>query len=312
MRIILKMSRAVVFLGAVALLAAGCSSGGSDGSDDGVSIVATTTMLGDITRNVVGEDGTVEVLLPTGVDPHDFQPSSSQVSAIYAADLVVANGLGLEEGLSDVLAAASADGVNVLEVAGFVDPVSFTSRQPCLDDTSGTCDPHVWLDPERDAHSALVIGEALALLDGSIDWEALAGEYANELRDSDLVVKETLTVLPGPDRILVTNHDSLGYFADRYGFDVIGSVIPGGSTLSEPSSVAIADLVDVINNTGVKAIFAETTESTALADAIASEVEHPVRVILLFTGSLGPPGSGADTLIGMLETNATRIADGLS
>jgi zinc/manganese transport system substrate-binding protein len=89
-------------------------------------------------------------------------------------------------------------------------------------------------------------------------------------------------------------------------------VIPGGSTLSEPSSVAIADLVDVINNTGVKAIFAETTESTALADAIASEVEHPVRVILLFTGSLGPPGSGADTLIGMLETNATRISDGLS
>ena len=298
---------------AFALSVAACSPGNEDESgSDGVKVVATTTMLGDIARNVVGDQGAVEVLLPIGADPHGFQPSSSQVSAIYKADLVIANGLGLEEGLADVLAAASADGVNVLEVARDVDPVSFIDRRPCNVDTARICDPHVWLDPERDAETALLIGGALALTDASVEWEARAEDYAAELRESDRAIEEILSVVPAPDRILVTNHGSLGYFADRYGFEVIGTVIPGGSTVSEPSSADIAALVGVINETGVSAIFAETTEETSLADAIASEVDHPVRVILLFTGSLGPPGSGADTLIGMLETNANRVAGGLS
>ena len=313
MRIILRTRKAMVVIAALALAAAACSADATeDGDGDGVKVVATTTMLGDIARNVVGDGGSVEVLLPIGADPHGFQPSSSQVSAIYEADLVIANGLGLEEGLADVLAAASADGVNVLEVAGDVDPVSFIDRQPCNVNTARICDPHVWLDPERDAETALLIGEALALTDGSVRWEARAEEYVAELGESDRVIEEILSVVPGPERILVTNHGSLGYFADRYGFEVIGTVIPGGSTVSEPSSADIAALVGVINETGVSAIFAETTEETSLADAIASEVDHPVRVILLFTGSLGPPGSGADTLIGMLETNANRVAGGLS
>ncbi len=312
MRMILRNQRAVLVIALVALVASACSSGAEDGSGEGVNVVATTTMLGDIARNVVGNGGTVKVLLPVGADPHEFQPSSSQVADVYAADLVIANGLGLEEGLADVLAAASADGVNVIEVAGFVDPVSFIDREVCGADTNRKCDPHVWLDPGRDALTALLISKALASTNPSDEWETRAQNYASELSASDDAIVETLSVVPGPARILVTNHGSLGYFADRYGFEVIGTVIPGGSTVSEPSSADIARLVDVINETGVKAIFAETTESTNLADAIASEVDHPVQVILLFTGSLGPPGSPADTLIGMLETNADRVASGLS
>jgi zinc/manganese transport system substrate-binding protein len=308
---ILKSHRVSLILAVSGLVVAACSST-TQADAEGVKVVATTTMLGDIARNVVGEAGSVEVLLPIGADPHDFQPSSAQVSSIYTADLVIANGLGLEEGLSDVLGAASADGVNVIEVADRVEPAAFIDRQPCNSARTRMCDPHVWLDPERDALTALLIGEALALKDSSVDWGTRAEEYAAEISESDRVIKEILSVVPGPERILVTNHDSLGYFADRYGFAVLGSVIPGGSTLSEPSSADIAALVDVINETGVDAIFAETTEPTVLADAIASEADHPVQVILLFTGSLGPPGSGADTLIGMLETNATRVAGGLS
>jgi zinc/manganese transport system substrate-binding protein len=269
-------------------------------------------MLGDIARNVVGDGGTVEVLLPIGADPHGFQPSSAQVASIYAADLVIANGLGLEEGLSDVIEAATRDGVTAIGVAVLVDPVTFVHRQVCDLDAALSCDPHVWLDPERDALTALIIGEQLALADDSVDWEARAESYAVALRASDAVIEDMLSVVPTQDRILVTNHDSLGYFADRYDFEVIGSVIPRGSTVSEPSSAEIAALVAVINETGVSAIFAETTEPSSLADAIASEADHPVRVVLLFTGSLGPPGFGADTLIGMLETNAKRVADGLS
>jgi zinc/manganese transport system substrate-binding protein len=311
MRMILKSYRGVLLLAVFSLVVAACSST-SQADAEGVRVVATTTMLGDIARNVVGDGGSVQVLLPIGADPHEFQPSSAQVSSIYGADLVLANGLGLEDGLSDVLDAASADGVNVIEVAGLVDPVTFVDRQPCNSAAARYCDPHVWLDPERDVLTALLIGEALALTDTSVDWGTRADEYAAEISESDGVITEILSVVAGSERILVTNHDSLGYFADRYGFEVVGSVIPGGSTLSEPSSADIAALVDVINKTGAVAIFAETTEPTVLADAIASEVDHAVQVILLFTGSLGPQGSGADTLIGMLETNATRVADGLS
>lgn len=312
MRMILS-TRYVVLLVLLALVGAACSSNSDDDqANGGVRVVATTTMLGDIARNIVVDNGTVEVLLPIGADPHDFQPSSSQVAAIYSADLVVANGLGLEEGLSDVLAAADADGANIIEVAVLVDPVTFDDREPCRSDAGGSCDPHVWLDPERDARTALIIGEELAVSHPTIDWGARAAEYASALRSSDRSIQQVLGVVSEQNRILVTNHDSLGYFADLYGFEVIGSIIPGGSSISEPSSVDLAELVSVINETGVRAIFAETTQATALASAIASEADHPVQIILLYTGSLGPPGSGADTLIGMLETNAARIAGGLS
>jgi len=312
MRMILSTRYVVSLVVLLTLGAAGCSSSSDDDVGGGLKVVATTTMLGDIAGNIVGDDGTVEVLLPIGADPHDFQPSSSQVASIYSADLVVANGLDLEEGLSDVLSAASADGANIIEVAVLVDPVTFEDREPCRNDLGGNCDPHVWLDPERDALTALIIGEELAAVHPSVDWGSRAAEYAAALRSSDRSIQQVLSVVPEQNRILVTNHDSLGYFADLYGFEVIGSIIPGGSALSEPSSVDLAELVSVINESGVKAIFAETTKATALASAIASEVDHPVQIILLYTGSLGPPGSGADTLIGMLETNAARIADGLS
>ncbi len=112
--------------------------------------------------------------------------------------------------------------------------------------------------------------------------------------------------------MLVTNHHSLGYFAQSYGFEVIGVVIPGGSTLAEPSSAELSALVEKVQQSGVRAIFGETTESETIADALASEVGTSVEVVELYTGSLGEPGSGADTLSGMLLTNATRITDALS
>jgi len=309
---VLNNRSVVLLMASMAMLVSACSSGDEPEGVAGVRVVATTTMLGDIARNIVGDGGIVEVLLPIGADPHDYEPSSFQVSVIYDADLVIANGLGLEEGLSDVLAGAADDEVNVVEVAVRVDPVSFDDREPCSTGARGICDPHVWLDPERAASIALIVGTELSLVDTSMDWQARAGLYAAEIRATDVTIDEMLASVPERDRILVTNHDSLGYFADRFGLEIIGSVIPGGSTLSEPSSADLAHLVDLIKETGVSAIFAEVAEPATLAEAIASEVDHPVRVIPLFIGSLGDPGSGADTLIRMLETNAMLIADGLS
>ena len=317
MRMVLN-TRALVAIGAaVMLLAASCSSDGADDTATGVNIVATTTMLGDIARTIVGGDGSVEVLFSVGASPHDFRPSSAQVTAIYEADLVLANGLGLEEGLSDVLHAAQADGVNVIEVAELLDPSTFEDREPCStreEDEShdGACDPHVWLDPDRNATTAELVAESLAHIDSSVAWEDRAATYADDLAEADATIVDLLDGIAAEDRMLVTNHDSLGYFSDRYGFIVVGTVIPGGSTLSEPSSVDLANLVALINETGVSAIFAETSEPLVLAEAIADEVDHEVEVVSLYTGSLGEEGSGAESLIGMLLTNAERIASGLS
>jgi zinc/manganese transport system substrate-binding protein len=162
------------------------------------------------------------------------------------------------------------------------------------------------------ATAAELIAEQLIAIDPSIDWATRAGDYAATLRDADAEIVETLAAVPTDQRKLVTNHDAFGYFADRYGFEVIGVVIPGGSTLSDPSSAEIARLVDQITDENVDTIFAETTQPSRLAEAVAAEVGGEVKVVELFTESLGEPGSDAESLVGMLTTNAARIADALA
>ncbi len=295
------------------------------GSGDDLAVVATTTILGDMVRTIAGDEATIEVLLPIGADPHDYQASARQAAAVVEADLVIANGLGLEEGLEDVLESAVADGANVLEVGELVDAIPFREsgdhegddegddheEGEDHDDDHGDLDPHVWLDPVRMADAAMAIGAELAALAPDGPWMERAEEYAAELRALDLEIREVLEVIPEESRKLVTNHEALGYFAERYDFDVIGTVIPGGATLADPSAAELVALVDEIREEGVGAIFAETTEPATLAEALAAELGGVVEVVELYTGSLGEPGSGADTLIGLLRTNADRIAEAL-
>ncbi|HEX6286993.1 MAG TPA: metal ABC transporter substrate-binding protein [Acidimicrobiia bacterium] len=303
-----------LLLGLTIVLAA-CGSPGTGGADD-LTIVATTSIWGDVVSQLVGDDAEVEVLIPRGSDPHDYQTSSSQVATLHAADLVIANGLGLEEGLHDVLESAKSDGVAVFEVGPLLDPLPFSGEDDHEGDEeseeSHDEDPHVWLDPQRVSTAADFIAQRLAEIEPSVDWQARANEYVAELEQTDSQIATTLAAVPDSDRKLVTNHDALGYFADRYGFEVIGVVIPGGSTLSDPSSAALAALVAEIEHEGVHAIFAETTQPTRLAEAVAAEVGSDVSVVELYTGSLGEPGSGAETLVGMLLTDTTLIADALA
>jgi len=297
------------------LTTAGC---GSDNSPAPATpaIVATTTVLGDIVGRVAGEAATVKVLMPVGVDPHEYQASAQQVAAMERADLVVANGLLLEEGLRDALIAVTGDGANVLTIGPLVDPIAFGAHPSETDPTtpSGdvTYDPHVWLDPIRMADAAKIIAANLETLLPGRGWLERASAYAAELTELDGEIREILAPIPEAKRILVTNHEAFGYFADRYGFQIIGSVIPGGSTLAEPSSAELAALVEVIRTTGVPAIFVETTEPATLGDAVAAEVGSTIAVVALYTGSLGGPGSGADTLIGMLRTDAELITGALN
>lgn len=286
----------------IALLSVGAC--GTASSPNGLQVVATTTILGDLASAVAGDGANVEVLIPIGVDPHDYQPSSRQIALLADADLIVLNGLSLEAGLDDAISGAVADGVTVIELAPRLDPLPFPGGEGL--------NPHVWLDPVRMATAADIVADALTALDPDAGFSDRGAAYSAELLAADTTIRQLLSSIPTDRRLLVTNHEAFGYFADRYGFTVVGVVIPGGSTLAEPSSAELAALVEVVRDLGVPAIFAETTQPTALADAVAAEVGTVVAVVELYSESLGLPGTPAATLPGMLIENARRIEAALS
>jgi zinc/manganese transport system substrate-binding protein len=291
--------RAVAAALLVTVATVACS---TDEAGDGITVIATTTVLGDVVATLVGDDATVEVLLPVGADPHDYRASARQVAAINGADLVVANGLGLEEGLNDTLEAARGDGVNVLFVGDSI--------------AAWADDPHIWMDPLQMVVAAGVIGAELTKVDPTRAWTERADAYAQRLTDLDASISELLAAVP--NRLLVSNHDSLRHFATRYGFEVVGTVIPASATLAAPGSAHLAELVATIDRLGVPAIFADAAESKALAEAVAADAMDistregfAVSVVELYIGSLGGPGSGAETLVDLLLLDASRIAEAL-
>jgi zinc/manganese transport system substrate-binding protein len=299
-----RASASAIAVALILLLALGACGSGTDGAgSETVQVVATNSIWGEVVSEIVGDQGEVEVLIPRGVDTHDYQVTPRQLAGASRADLVVANGLGLEGGLADALDAAREDGANVFEVAPELDPLPFA-------DGDGL-DPLVWFDPERLARAADLIAQRLAEIAPDGDWEARAMAYAEELEETDAAIEELLESIPAGNRKLVTNHQALGYLAARYDLDVVGVVVPGGSTLDEPSSADLAALVSVIDEEGISTIFAETTQPTRLAEAVAKEVGRDVAVVELYTESLGDEGSPASTLTALLIEDATRIALGL-
>ena len=270
---------------------------------NGPVVVTTTTMLGSVVGDIVEcAGGTEETLMPVGVDPHDFSASSRQVAQMAEAQLVIANGLGLEEGLADAIGSAEAEGARVMEVAPRVDPIPFGD---------GSLDPHFWHDVSRMAAAASLIGSKLAEVTGVDAYADCGGEVRDALMTTDREVRDILAVVPPERRMLVTDHDAFGYFAEAYDFEIAGVVIPGGSTLAEPSSEELASLVDVIRAKGVPAIFSNIADSRPVTEAVAAEAGAEVGVVELFVGSLGAEGSGAETYAGMVLTNARLIAEAL-
>jgi zinc/manganese transport system substrate-binding protein len=315
----MRAGRMAAVLGAVlALAVAACGGDGAAATSTpegcrSLDVVVTTSILGDVVSQVAGEGAAVAVLMPLGADPHSFQASASQAAALREADLVVVNGLGLEEGLDDVIAGAAADGVSVVVAASFVDTLPFVAVAAGEAGDPGDLDPHFWTDPRRMAEVAVGIGEALAAADPACAAARrdAAAAYRAELLGLDAEIEGILAGIPAEGRKLVTNHRTLGYFADRYGFEVVGAIIPGGTTLAEPSPADLAELAEALRREGVRAIFTESTRPAALAEALAGELGEQVAVVGLYTESLGPPGSGAETYAAMQWVNAERIAAAL-
>lgn len=307
--------RAVLALPVVALLAlAACASDDAGGGASGPpTVVVTTSILGDIVENVVGAAAEVEVLMPAGVDPHEFELSAADAARIQEADAIVANGLGFEAGMADALEAAAQAGVPLYEVAPDVDPLPL-AESGGEGDGSGL-DPHVFTDPARMAEAAGNIAAALGEDVPALDTPTVrdqATAYADEVLGADADIADELSAIPEDRRVLVTNHEVFSYFADRYGFEVVGTVIPGATTLAEPSSQELSDLADTIREYDVPAIFTDATSSTDLADALADEEGLDVRVVPLASESLGEPGSDTDTYLGMVRANAAAITDALT
>jgi zinc/manganese transport system substrate-binding protein len=164
---------------------------------------------------------------------------------------------------------------------------------------------------ERMAIAAELIGAQLAV-NGDESFESCGDTVAAEIRAAEAVVADALSSVPEANRVLVTDHDALGYLAERYDYEVVGVVIPGGSTLGDPNSQELAELVATIQREQVRAIFGDTSAPTDLLETLSSEVGGELQIVELFVGSLGGPGSGAETYIEMMTTNATRIAAALA
>jgi zinc/manganese transport system substrate-binding protein len=316
----------------LALAAAAC--GGDDDTAAGAGsgrphLVVTTSVLGDVVENLVGDLADVEVVMPPGSSPHEFQASPRQVAAMREADAMIVNGAGFEEGLGDPIEAAEADGVATYAAIDAVETLTFSEDAPHDEEEEahadeeeeeeeehgpGSIDPHFFTDPRRVATAAEAIADFLADEVPALDTDELVTQtaaYVDELTALDAEMEETLAAVPSDRRKLVTNHEVFGYFAQRYGFEVIGAVIPTGTTQAAPSAGELDELAHTIEQAGVPAIFAETSSPTRLADSLAAEVGD-VQVVELYTESLGPEGSDGDTYAGMMRSDAEQIADALS
>lgn len=331
------MLRALLPLAAVAALAPALGACGDDGgAGDRPSVVVTTGVLGDVVTDLVGDAADVEVVLPAGADPHDFQPSPRQAVALRSADALITNGAGFEVGLGPAIEAAEeegvpthhaidavdalgededgADGDGHAEEEGGADAHGHAEGGAHSGHDHGGADPHFFTDPDRMAVAAEAIAAFLADQVPALATEAgraRAADVVQGLRDLAAEVDEVLAPIPPEDRVVATNHDVLGYFAERFDLTVVGAVVPGGGTQGEPSARDLADLVDAIEAEGARAIVVDASAPARVAEAVAAEVDGGIEVVALHTESLGEEGSGADTYAGMVRTNAERLAEAL-
>jgi ABC-type Zn uptake system ZnuABC Zn-binding protein ZnuA len=289
-----------------AVLVAGCSGSGDPGPGEaggGLAVVATTTQVADLAANVGGDRVRVTSLLKPGIDAHDYEPSPADLDAVARADLVVQNGVGLEEWLADTI-----------ESSGYRGPVVDASQGMRLRQVGGEPDPHIWQDPRNARRMAANIerGLAGAAPEAAAAFAANLAAYTLELEALDAEVERQIDSLA--NKKVVTNHDAFGYYLDRYGLELVGSVIPSFDSSAELSGRDIRDLVAKIRATGVKAVFSETSMPPRAAETIAREAG--VKVVVgedaLYGDALGPPGSDGDTYIKSIRHNTATIVSSLS
>ncbi len=292
--------------------------------------VATTSIWADITSRALC-DAPVTALIPLGADPHSWEPSIRVTDDLTAADLVVHNGLDLEEGLISALNSIDGSSTRVVAVADLVGATADTDNDHDTDtdddhDTDDDTDdhdtdhddhahsgddPHFWLDPVLVAETAELIAEAAIQAGWPESVRDCATVYHDELMALDAEISDAVATLDPSQRVLVTNHDALGRYADRYGFTVAGTVLPSTSTLAEANAADLAELADTMSALGVRALFVDAQASDTDAQALARRLDD-VTVVELLTGSLTSGTDDGRDYIALMRTNTTRIVTALA
>lgn len=295
----------LVFL--TVLMLAGC--GSRQAAGDGLEVVATTTLVGDVVRQVGGEHIALTVLLPVGADPHTFEPRPRDMAALSEAEVVFTNGLGLEEALEPALE-ANVKG-RVVEVSQGIDALAFEGGHEGEVDEHATGDPHTWTDPNNVMVWARNIAEALAQADpaNAAAYQASAEAYIAQLEGLDNWIRQETAQIPVEKRKLVTDHAVLGYFADEYGFEQAGLVVPALSTNAAPSAQELAALDELIREQGVRAIFVGNEVNPSTAQQLAQDTG--IELVFIYSGSLGAVGSEVDSYIEWMRYNVLAIVNAL-
>lgn len=274
----------------------------SDESED-ATVVATTTHVADLAQSVAGERLDVQALLAPNSDPHEYEPRPSDAAAVSSASIVFASGGEVDQWAAELID-GSGSGAEV---------VTLLASAPVTRALDGETDPHWWQDPRNAGAAVETIRDELSEADpeGADVYDQNASAYISAIQRSDRTITECMRALPESARKLVTSHDSLGYFADRYGIEVVGAAIPALSTQAQPSTGETARLVDLLESEGVRAVFPEAGLSGDLEEAIAAEAGVEVGGEL-YADSLGENGTPGDTYLGALEANAGAIFTALS
>jgi ABC-type Zn uptake system ZnuABC Zn-binding protein ZnuA/ABC-type Mn2+/Zn2+ transport system permease subunit len=291
----------------VVLLVAGC---GGSGSDSGkLAVVATTTQIADFAREVGGDDVDVTQILAPNTDPHDYEPRPDDVTNTADAEIVFENGDNLDAWMGKVIDDWGSD-AKVVDLGAGV-PVKLPG-EPSGPEAS-QYDPHWWHDPRNAEAAVREIATQLSATDtkDKATFEANAAAYEAKLKTLDSGISHCFATVPAADRMLVTDHDAFGYFANRYDIDVVGAVIPSQTTQAQPNAQDLSELADLVKREGVKAVFPESSLSPKLAEAIASQTGATADHTL-YGDTLGPADSTGDTYLHMEQANADQMVKGLT
>ena len=280
-------------------------------ADGPLNVVTSTSILADLARQIGGERVQATSILPANADPHDFEPSPSEVIALEDADVIILHGLQLDSWTDSLIEAAQPDAPVVIATKG-IDTIDSEKDDNDHERDFSEGDPHVWFDPMRAKQMVANIRDGMSEADpaGARGYQQRYDAYALQLDELDAEIEHRISLIPEDRRVLVTNHDALAYYADRYGLTIVGTVIPGLDSRTEPSAKEIAALIESIEETGVTVVFAENTVGPGLAESLASDAG--IRLAPdLYTDSLGDEGSGADTYIGLMQTDTIIIVENL-
>jgi len=301
------MRRCLPLLAAAGILATACGPASPAASDRRLRVVATTTQVGAAAGVVGGNDIALTVLLKTGADAHEFEMTPTAAAAIERSDVILESGAGLERWLQ-----------SALQTIGGADRVRDMSagvalRAPDDPGKADEIDPHYWLTAPNAIHLVKNVRDALSAARPKLAaaFATRAAAYVARLQAADEKIRTLMAEIPEARRGIVTNHDALGYFVAEYGLRFVGSIFPSLDVSAEPNPAQLAALADTIRKAGVTGIFSESAVNPKLAQAIAQETGAHVVIEPLYTDSLGPAGSGADTLDGMLLHDAQVIHDAL-